>query len=340
MRILFVQPAVRYSIGDVGRGYRSALERAGHNISDYSMEGRITYHSKAVPENVSRDHTLIAKMASENILVEAMYHGADLVLIMSGLNVHPLALWLLGKVGIPAAVVLTESPYDDDEQKEWTDLTKVHGEVDLTVFTNDRYSAMKYGWKLLAPSFDPAIHRPVQSNPDFECDVLMVGTGWPERQAFLESINWAGIDLRIYGIWPNLKADSPLFQFYRPMVVDNARIADMYSSARICLNFHRKSDTALTPGPRAYELAACGAFQLSDWRQDLSNLFGASIPTFATPSELEAEIRYYLATPGERGVLANKSMERVQNETFDKRAADMMAVITPRLVAELEGVQK
>lgn len=338
MRILFVHPSVRFSIGDVGRGYRGALERAGHNISDYSMEGRFVYHSKAVPDHV-HDQVLISKMASENILVEAMYHGADLVVIISGLNVHPIALWLLGKVGIPAAVILTESPYDDEDQRQWTDLTKVHGTVDLTVFTNDRYSAMKYGWKLLAPSFDPAIHRPVAPNPEFECDVLMVGTGWPERQAFLEAVNWAGIDLRIYGIWPGLKADSPLHQFYRPMVVDNSHIAEMYASASICLNFHRKSDVALTPGPRAYELAACGAFQLSDSRADLVGLFGDSVPTFSSPGDLESEIRYYSANRAERVALADKSRELVHNETFDSRVASMMAAINLQ-PAVLEGVQK
>ncbi len=328
MKILFVHPSTTMSIGDVGRGYRGALERGGHEVIDYYLDRRIAYHQRAVPPHVASDQPqVISKMASETILNEAMYNSVDLVLIISGLNAHPIALWLLGQVGIPAAVIFTESPYDDVAQAQWASLTHVNGKVDLTIFTNDRWSAMNHGWCLLPPSFDPAIHRPVASEPDMVCDAVIVGTGWPERQAFLEAVDWSDIDLRIYGIWPALNADSPLHRFYRPGVVDNYNIASMYCSAKVCINFHRKSEKALTPGPRTFELAGCGAFQLSDHRRDLATMFGDSVPTFDSPQVLGDRIRYYLANPAERATLAAKSRNLVQYETFDQRAASMVAAL-------------
>lgn len=326
MRILFVNTATDMSIGDVARGYKSALERQGHDIADYSMKNRIAYHRRAVPPEIT-DQSVLSRQASETILNEAMYHAAELVVIISGLLVHPIALWLLGQANIPVAVVFTESPYDDVQQKQWLAIDHVGGSVDITVFTNDRYSAQVNGWHHLPPSFDPAIHHPAEPDEDTACDVIMVGTGWTERQQFLEAVDWTGIDLRLYGIWPNVNPDSPLFPFYRPAVVSNHHISGIYCSAKVCLNFNRKSDVALTPGPRVYELAACLAFQLSDGREDMEAVFGDSVPIFRTPGELGELVRFYLDRPDERRVCAAKAYNRVEPETFDKRVAQMMATI-------------
>jgi spore maturation protein CgeB len=229
--------------------------------------------------------------------------------------------------------VLTESPYDDGPQEEWTDAAKLSAlgsSPNITVFTNDRFSAEKNGWHLLAPAYDPAIHKPLPRNPELASDVLIIGTGWTERQMFLEAVDWSGIDFQIYGVWPRLgeSPDSPIYKFYRPLVVNNEHAVEMYSSAKICLNFHRASLVAKTPGPRVFELAACGAFQLSDPRPDMESIFDGSVPTFRNPAELGYMVRRYLNDPDARGYLSNLARERGRDETFDRRAADMIAVLT------------
>lgn len=337
MRILFVTPAAEMSISDVARGYRSALERQGHEIRDYNLRARYAYHTKAMPPEAAADPALLARMACENIVTEAMMHKSEYVIIVSGLNVHPIALWLLGKVNIPAAVVFTESPYDDESQAQWADLSHVDASVNITIFTNDQFSARAYSWRYLPPAYDPAVHRPVDPDPDEECDVLMIGTGWGERQAFLEAVDWTGIKLHIYGLWPEMgenKPPSPLDPFYTPLLIDNLNIAKFYASAKININFHRRHPKASTPGPRVYELAACGAFQLSDPRPGLNELLGDSVPTFDSPGRLGDLIRYYLQRPDERVRMAAESRKRVMDQTFDHRAADLMAAITS---AELTG---
>lgn len=327
MKILFVHPGAPVSISDVGRGYRQALERQGHEIRDYHMLSRIDYHRSALPPDIAGDISTVSRLASETIVVEALCSRVDLVLVICGLNVHPIALWLLGQVNIPAAVILTESPYDDESQKQWADLRHVDGRVDLTIFTNDMYSAREFDWHCLPPSYDPAIHRPVDPDPEHACDVVMVGTGFGERQSFLEAVNWDGINLHLWGVWPGVTADSPLHKFYRPRVVDNTNIAALYCSTKICLNLHRRSATAMTPGPRVYEIAACRAFQLSDYRDGLHAIFGNAIPTFKSPEQLEELIRHFLVSDSERLELADTAYRRVHGETFDTRVRSMMAVI-------------
>lgn len=332
MRILFVHPAVSMSIADVARGYRNALERQGHDIFDYRLMNRFAYHMRALPKEVTDNMAVLSRAASENVVVEALCNEVDRVVVVSGLNLHPIVLWLLGKVNIPVTVILTESPYEDVHQSQWLDISNTGVKVDLTVFTNDLSSATVHGWQYLPPAYDPAVHKPSPFLEEHECDVLMVGTGWPERQAFLEAVDWTGIDLRLYGPWMTITPSSPLHRFYRPQIISNDYIASMYNSAKICINFHRKSDHAMTPGPRCYEIAACGAFQLSDPRPGLLGLFGDSVPTFDSPAELEGLIRRFLANPERRTDAALKSRERVKAETFDNRAAVMMAAI------QLQGV--
>lgn len=349
MRILFINTAAQMSVSDVARGYKAALTRAGHDVYEYNMRARFDYHAKAIPPEAQKDPTLVSKHASETIVCEAMYHRADLVIIISGLNVHPIALWLLGKVGIPAAVILTESPYDDGPQKTWVSTAEeFDAPLDLTVFTNDRYSAQNTKtcgrqWICLPPAFDPAVHRPADPDPDTACDVIMVGSGWGERQAMLEAVDWTDIKLRIYGIWPGLEnnTDSPIFKYFKPLVVNNQIISGVYNSAKVCINMHRRSPLALTYGPRVVETAACGAFQISDKRSDMGKLFGASIPTFKTVAEFEQLVRYYIdpANDTERLHLSHMAREAVRDQTFDSRVASLMAALPLSVRDKLEPQQ-
>ncbi len=114
-------------------------------------------------------------MASEGVLAEATYHRADYVLVVSGLQFHEIGLWLLDHYDIPIAVVMTESPYQDADQVRW-----IGAYQRAVVFTHERVSAKRYGWNYLPHAYDPAIHRPVPPDPDEVCDVLLVGSGWPE----------------------------------------------------------------------------------------------------------------------------------------------------------------
>jgi spore maturation protein CgeB len=333
MRILFVHAAADMSIGDVSRGYRMALERQGHEILDYYMTKRIAYHESAIPKDLplqSRKE-IISRMASETIFNEAIYHNADFVLVVSGLSVHPVFLWLLRRLDIPTAVIFTESPYDDLAQAQWASLENVGERANITIFTNDEYSAEHHGWHFLPPSYDPNIHRPEEPNKETKCDVFMCGSGWVERTKFLEAVDWTGIHLKLYGIWPMIKDnyDSPLYESFVPLIINNQKIAGMYAAVKISLNFHRAHEQALTPNPRIFEAAACGVFQLSDPRKGLWNIFGESIPTFKTPAELEQQVRYFLERPEQRQLLAAEARRRVEVHTFDTRAVELIRVMEP-----------
>lgn len=325
-RILFVWPGAEFSVWDVGRGYRNALIAAGHAVRDYYLTRRMVYHGAAMeaggvaPTKENVEH--VAKQASETVVVEALYHRADLVVLCCGLNFHPIGLQLLKLTDFPIAIILTESPYEDVEQKEFCEAAP-----GAAVFTNDRRSARVHGWTYLASAYDPAIHKPVEPEEDKRCDVLFVGTGWAERQALLERVNWQGIGLRLYGAWPCMTAESPLQPFLTDVCIRNESLPAQYASARICLNLHRTHAYAESLNPRAYELAACGAFTISDERAEGRDLFRDAFVTFdGTPEGLEAQIRRFLRDEQDRKDYAIAQRLAVQGQTFEARAQTLVNV--------------
>lgn len=323
MKILFVWPICTFSVWDVARGYRHAFAKqvGEENIRDYYLNERTDYHRRALPPH-ARDNVNMARYASENVLNEALYFGADVVFIVSGLNFHPVALWSLRRVGVHAAAIMTESPYQDIDQADWVSVYP-----EMTVFTNEIASAEQYGWNYLPHAYDPQVHKHVESLPNDECDVLMVGTGWLERMRILEAVDWTGIDLRLYGIWPAMTKQSPLFKHLWPVCVDNRLMPQLYCGAKICLNIHRSGLGARSLNPRTYEVAACGSFQICDPRPELKEVFDLSIPSFSTSEELEKVIRYYLDNDGARNEAVVSSWVRVESHTFDKRAEQVLAIL-------------
>lgn len=335
-KVLFVFPIAEMSIWDVARGYRAALaKRIGEeNIRDYYLSKRAAYHKQALPEEQANNPRVVSQMATEGIVAEAVLFDVEYVLIISGLNFHALGLVLLRKMGIRTGVILTESPYEDEDQKEWA---SVYPEMD--VFTNERVSAEQHGWTYLPAAYDPAVHHPLTLEDPYvhqvgsplptSCDVLLIGTGWAERQRLLEAVDWTGIHLRIYGLWTDLRdhPESPLFPYYHQGFVDNLCINHHYSQAQICLNFHRAHPTAESANPRTYELAACGAFQLCDERSEVMEIFGAAVPTFSTANDLAVQIRYYLSNPERRLLRVQQALDHVRQHTFDVRAERLVDVM-------------
>lgn len=327
LRILFIDTTIDISIGDSARGYLAALRRQGHEIHVFRTAARMAFVMTGLkfgpdPE-MGKDAALVSRTASEMMVVEALKHRADLVVVSSGLGLHPDGLELLNRAGFPIAIILTESPYEDDHQMPYASRCG-------HVFTNDSYSATERGWHYLPSAYDPQYHHPFPFDPDQACDVLFVGTGWPERQQLLEGVNWAGIGLRILGAWPALGPDSPLWPHLVNEQVTNDETARLYSSAKIAINHHRGHPDAQSLNPRGFELGACGVFQVSDHRPELGLVYSDGVPTYSDSASLERLLRHFLVNEGERKTEAEYQRSRVLSgpHTFDHRAAQLIATVT------------
>lgn len=111
-----------------------------------------------------------------------------------------------------------------------------------------------------------------------------------------------------------------------------------YNGAQIVINLHRGFDhsgignevQALSVNPRTFEVNACGAFQLTDRRQDLEHFYqpGSEIETYSSAKELIEKIFYYLAHESERQEIAFNGLRKtVERHTFVHRLFEMLTLI-------------
>ena len=63
---------------------------------------------------------------------------------------------------------------------------------------------------------------------------------------------------------------------------------------------------------RVFDVPACGAFTLTDWRPQIANLFEEDeIACYRDPDEIPELVAHYLAHPNERATIATKARRRV-----------------------------
>lgn len=353
VRILLVHPGASWSTFDVWQGLDGALKRAGCDVIEYALDGRIErsmqYLHLAWTNHPNKDlvprptHEDVLYMASEGIVTRALRFEVDWVLVIACGWLHPHIFYMTRRAHIPVAVLFTESPNEDDYQLDVAKLVDV-------CWTNERSSVPAFGQVCAAHywrhAIDPAKHHVGNGNgaaPDggvLAHDVVFVGTGWDERVRLLSAIDWdgLGIDLGLYGSWELLENEvSPLHKWIRRGITPNDVTAELYRRAKISLNLHRTSRTygkgadsieyAESMNPRCYELAATGCFFVSDKRAELCEVFGDAVPTFDGPADLQAQILYWLAHDDERRARAALLPEFVAGQTFDARAQEILTVL-------------
>lgn len=353
MKLLIVDPGASNSTSDVYEGLAGALIAQGHDVTTFPLNIRISRATSWLMHSwrrVRKQHPEIPKptwadalyTASKDLVIQALRQRLqgqlDGVLIISGMYFHPDILVMLRACGVRTAMLLTESPYDQEHEAKaarWVDVAWTN-ERSSVAFLREQSGNPNIGY--LPHAFDPARHTPEPSWLDEFApahDVVFVGTCFKERLEVLDAVDWTGIDLGLYGSWEALPARHRLRKYVRGRVVDNAQAAALYRRAKIGLNLYRTTKgfgwdgpriaAADSLNPRALELAACGVFQISDWRPEVEEVFAGSVPTFRTSDELGPLLRNWLNRPGERRFCASAARRRAGAHTFAARAEQVVA---------------
>src|SRR5262245_33412408 len=343
--MLLFEPGASWSTADVWAGLHYGLQQQGIEIIRYRLAERINFNGKMLyrawksakfknPDISKPTDADVFYAAAKDALFMALLHDVDCVLVVSAMYVLPLVMRKMRQAGIRVFVLLTESPYQPEEL--------AIAEIVEGVWTNERSMLrtlrahnplsgyMPHGWH-------PERHKPGPQPGDEKWpahDVVFVGSGFEERIEWLEAIDWRGIDLGLYGQWNSLPARHILRQYVRGQITRNEDTAALYRRAKLGLNLYRTSQGwgknqpqirhAESLNPRAYELAACGAFHLSTYRAEIVDVFGDLVPTFDTPDEASALIRTWLANPTGRADIAARLPACVRGMSWAERGTTIV----------------
>lgn len=335
MRILAVRPGPAFSVQDVHDGWVYGLTAAGAHVVDYNHDARVEFYSRAALEQP--DHTFklavepqrAVAMALNSLHAVCYQYRPDVVLITSGFYTLAGHLDVIRAHNTKVVILHTESPYEDDIQLQ----RAAHADLNLI---NDPTNLDKF--RAVAPThylphaYRPDRHYPRPGKPEHASDVCFVGTAYPSRIRFLESVDWAGVDLALAGNWQWLDDNSPLRQYVAhdiAMCCGNDETADLYAATRMSFNLYRREanrpDLAAgwAMGPREVELAAMGVFCLREPRGESDDVLHM-LPAFSGAREFAEKMRYYLPREDERRRLAEWACAAVAGRDFVTHARQLL----------------
>jgi len=194
------------------------------------------------------------------------------------------------------------------------------------------------GVHYLPVACDPYFHVPMtlslEDTKRWGSPISFVGAGYHNRQQMFAAL--AQHPFKIWGSeWPQCKPFDRLVQDEARRVSPEEYLK-IFNATEINLNLHSSTERdGVDPfgdfvNPRTFELAACGAFQLTDERSLLPEMFepGKEIITFKNVTDLKEKIDYYLAHPEERTAVAQRGRDRaLRDHTYEIRIAEMLSVI-------------
>jgi spore maturation protein CgeB len=177
--------------------------------------------------------------------------------------------------------------------------------------------------------------------------VSVAGFGYYNRLHFAQGLT--DLDLKLWGPgWERASALCPHIQV-GGAEFDTGDMVKIYNASRINLNLHSSTHASGVEqggdfvNPRTFEIAGCGAFQLTDCRTELPQLFepGREIATFADFRELRSGIERYLRCADERRRIAARSRDRaLADHTYSLRMRQMLEAIYPRQYVETRNARQ
>jgi spore maturation protein CgeB len=185
---------------------------------------------------------------------------------------------------------------------------------------------------------DPTVHRPLTltgaEQVEYGADVSFVGAGYANRRALLPQ--WLSKDWT-FKVWGNeWDGAVPLTSVLQRggARIETDTCMKVFNASTINLNLHSCAGDSLDPqpdfvNPRTFELAACGAFQLTDERTLLPALFTEDeVVRFQRVEDVPSLIRTWLKDPVGRRTIAEAARQRIlRHHTYEHRMKELLACV-------------
>jgi len=312
-----------------------ALRALGHELSVFD-------HRKfLLPGRVHRWSTLARRvdmaLLQRRFVRQAVEFQPELVLVNQGANLYPETI---DRVRDETGAVMTN--WFQDYPVQYEDSVRMAPHYDHffwgDTYPLEKHRALGYDNEHWLPfACDPEIHRPIELTPEevgrYACEVCFVGSMYPGRAKLLEQL--VEFDLGIWGPgWEKLAPDSPLRACLRGGPVPPEEWVKIFNAADIVLNVDGYGETLDEAGhmgnTRVYEAPACGAFELTDEKRDITTLFESGRELvcydFHNPAQLRELVEHYLAQHDERQRIADQGREAMLSaHTYQHRMRALIA---------------
>jgi spore maturation protein CgeB len=192
--------------------------------------------------------------------------------------------------------------------------------------------------RYLPMAADPSLHRPLEltkeEREEYGSDVSFVGAGYANRREIFPRLVGQDWKFKLWGNeWEGATDLTSVLQ-RNGARIDTETCQKVFNASAVNLNLHSWARAGFDPdgdfvNPRTFELAACGAFQLTDRRSLMPDLFTEhEIATLSSPDELQLEITRWLREPEQRAAMATQARQRMLAEhTYGHRMSDLLSRI-------------
>ncbi len=178
---------------------------------------------------------------------------------------------------------------------------------------------------------DPELHYPTElmeeDRKKYESDIVFVGNWDVEREEWLSRLD--GYNLAIWGTdyWRKRCKNKFLKSCWEGRTVFGGEMSKVLQCSKINLNILRLQNKE-AHNMRTFEVPACGGFMLHERSHEVLEIFkeDEEIACFSTPEELREKIEYYLVHEDKRRETAERAYQKVQKETYLKRAQHILEV--------------
>lgn len=332
MRVMLIHPGAPFATADVADGYAAGLRALGVEVEDCALDQYIRFVGLAIDAagGALRAPNAIS-LAGAFVAQQALISWPDLVIAIGATNLHRGTAAALTRAGLKTVAVLIDSPYLFEVEAALAGAYTYATTNERTAVAPLREAVGHRRVRYLPTGYHPLRHTPDGPRLAEPVDVAFVGSLFAERTALFQAADFAGLRSAIGGL--DLAA-APADQ----RIIANEGTARLYRTARVNLNPHRTTmiagdgrrlpaGGAESVGPRAYEIAACGGFQLmSDDRVEARELFGAALTTYRAgdADDLTRQTRRWLAMDGARERIATDQCVAVQGHSYTERARALL----------------
>ncbi len=324
MKILLSIPGHTRTI-PMGRFTEKALQQLGHEVITFNHE-RDDF-SERMREKISFKKFIEYKNKQVLELIEQQ--KPDVFFTIYGRNHDAGTLEKIKRKGIPTICWWLNDPFDLGYKyipvhlydHFFTNSAGTH-----EVYRHYRVNNVQY----LPVGVDPDTHKPMPG-AEKKYDILFAGDWHPIREKVITGLVKKH-NIALIGPWKRkIAKDSPLHPFFiRQGYFTPAEMSEMFNQAKIVFNLHTwYVRWSYGVNPRLFEASGCGAFQISDNKLELKDLYtpGKEVITYENIEEISPLFDQYLASAARREEIGNAAAKRsLEEHTYVHRMQQLLDV--------------